>query len=252
MIRTLAACLLVLAATFSASSQSCTYNAGFHLVEGRDSTPQPTMARPTAGAWYKDPVYGTCVVRATDFRAEGFSDFARNDYSRRQAFNADNSMYLIYGNRGAWQVYSIATLQRIKELPYLGGDAEPQWHPTNPDLLYFLPTNGGMVIYELTVSTGTRRTVADFTGRLPWPTAVHVWTKSEGSPSADARYWGLMVDDDSWASLGFFTYDMQRDSIVATYATNGRRPDNVSMSPTDQYLVVNWDELRFRHWKGFP
>jgi hypothetical protein len=220
------------------------YPAGFQLVQGQDNHQPSSLAKPTKGMPFADQWYDTCVVRVTDHANEPPVGFARNDYSRRQPFNADSSKFLVYSHNGFWHLYDAESLAYIKQLSGPGGDAEPQWHPTNPDLLYYLPTNGGMHVYELNVVTDQRRTVGNFTGRLPWAGAVHVWTKSEGSPSADGRYWGFMVDDGSWNSLGLFTWDMQTDTILGTYATGGDRPDHVSMSLTGQYLVASWGSTR--------
>lgn len=230
-----------------AGSGVCTgfYPPGFALVEGPDNTqPPPGLPKPAKGVRYADPVYGTCVVRATDHASEPPVNFARTDYSRRQAFNADGSRMLIYSGDGGWHLYSADTLAHLGELPGLGGDAEAQWHPSDPALLYYVPTNGGLVLRRLDVVSGQQTTVADFSGRLPWPGAAHVWTKSEGSPSADGRYWGFMVDDAAFASVALFTYDLQTDTIIATYATNGDRPDHVSMSASGLYFVVSWDAPR--------
>lgn len=194
-----------------------------------------------------EETYGTCRVRATNHTADGTNTFARNDYSRRQAFNADSSKYLIYDLNGAWWVYDAATYTKIRELTALGGDAEPQWHPTDPDLLYYLPTNGvGMRINRVDVTTNQSITVADLSTRIKaiWPTANAAWTKSEGAPSADGRYWAFQVDTSSWAGLGIITYDLQTNTILASYdfASNGKgRPDHLSMSPTGNYVVVSWD-----------
>jgi hypothetical protein len=229
--------------TVSADADACNgfYPSGFTLVSGMPNDPYPVLSKPTRGVVFTDPTYRTCVVRAADHAADGTRTFARNDYSRRQAFNADSSRYLIYDANGSWYLYSASTYAPIKRLTPLSGDAEPQWHPTNPDLLYWLPTNGGMVVNELNVSTDSNRVVGAFTDRLPWAEAAHVWTKSEGSPSADGRYWAFMVEAPDFRTLGFMVWDLVTDTIVSTYTTS-KRPDHLSMSPTGNYVVVSWDD----------
>ncbi|MDQ1831183.1 hypothetical protein [Massilia scottii] len=220
------------------------YPADFKLSSTRTTDAIPTTARPAKGVATREGAYNTCLVRATNHTAEGVSGFSRNDYARRQAFNADSSQYLTYALNGFWQTYNAKTFSFSKQLPGLAGDAEPQWHPTNPDKLYYLPTNGvGMRLNELTVSTGATRVVGDFAARLKarWPGANAAWTKSEGSPSKDGRYWCFMVDDANWKSLGVFTWDRDTNSILGTYNTNGERPDHVSMSPSGNYCVISGD-----------
>ncbi|WNG52987.1 hypothetical protein F0U60_47590 [Archangium minus] len=220
------------------------YAPDFALTSTRQATPIPTLAKPAKGAAFSEPTYKTCVVRATDHTADGVSGFARNDYSRRQAFNSNSTKQLVYALDGYWHVYDANTHARLKQLSGPAADAEPQWHPTNPDLLYYLPTNGvGMQLHELNVSTGASRVVGDFGARLKarWPTAMAAWTKSEGSPSADGRYWCFMVDSSDWSSLGVFTWDRDTNTVLGMYDTHGERPDHVSMSPSGNHCVVSSD-----------
>ncbi|MCP3140313.1 hypothetical protein [Pyxidicoccus xibeiensis] len=220
------------------------YSPDFALTSTRQATPIPTWAKPAKGVAVSEPTYKTCFVRVTNYTADGVSGFARNDYSRRQAFNANSTKQLISGyNGGTWHVYDANTRARLKQLSGLSGDVEPQWHPTNPNLLYHLPTVGiGMKLHELNVSTGATRVVGDFAARLKarWPTAMAAWTRSEGSPSADGRYWCFMVDGDNWNSVGVFTWDRDTNTILGMYDTNGDRPDHVSMSPSGNSCVVSW------------
>jgi hypothetical protein len=217
------------------------------LPRGRVSTPPPDLPRPDKGVAVRDSAFGACVIRATQHDAEPPKGFARNDYSRRQAFNADSSRILVIASDGAWHLYDARSLQHIQVLRDLGGDAEPHWHPTDPHRLYYLPRNGvGMKLWELDLRDGRPRLVGDLGPRLRsiWPTAEAAWTRSEGSPSADLRFWAFQVDNAAWEGVGMFVYDMQADSIIATYdfAKHGKsRPDHLSMSPSGRYVVVSWD-----------
>jgi hypothetical protein len=220
------------------------YPSAFALDAALDVDPVPALAKPAKGVAVTEPTYKTCLVRATDYKADGLGTFARNDYSRRQAFNANSTRQLTYTYNGSWHLYDANTHAHLKQLVGPAGDAEPQWDPSNPDLLNYLPNNGvGMQLYEMNVSTGATRVAADFSARLKakWPTAMAAWTKSEGSPSADGRYWCFMVDGEGWKSVGIFTWDKQTDTILGTYNTKGDRPDYVTMSPSGNYCVVSGD-----------
>ncbi|UZD56197.1 InlB B-repeat-containing protein [Caldimonas aquatica] len=228
------------------SSSACTqvYSSGATLVSGKVVSTIPSLAKPVKGKAFAEPTYKTCVTRVTDHAVEPPSGFARNDYSRRQAFNADSSKLLVYALDGFWHVYDARTMAYVKKLVGPGGDAEPQWHPSDPNLLYYLPSNGvGMKLYELNVATDQTRVVGDFGARLKarWPGAAAAWTKSEGSPSADGRYWCFMVDDANWNGVGVFTWDRDTNTILGMKSTNGERPDHVSMSPSGNYCVVSSD-----------
>jgi hypothetical protein len=215
------------------------YKAGFNLVSGTAVHAIPSLPRPAKGQPFADPTYKTCVVRVTDHAREPPQDFARNDYSRRQAFNADGSRLIVYAYDGSWHLYDANSYAHLRRLDGPAGDAEPQWHPTNPDLLYYLPTNGGLTVHELNVSTNTSRVVGNLRGRLPWPDVARLWTKSEGSPSADARYWAFMAETSNFAPRGIVVWDRVTDTIVATM-DNNERPDHLSMSPSGNHVVVSW------------
>lgn len=219
-------------------------------VAGMANPTSPAQPKPARGVALSEPSFGTCMARATDHVADGLGSFASNDYSRREPFNADNSKYLVYSSDGGWYLYDANALQKIKELPALSGDAEPQWHPTDPDKLYYLPTNGGLAIYVLDVATGDTQVAADFTGKLPWSGAAHVWTKSEGSPSRDVRYWGFMVQDSSYGNLGYIVYDMQLGQVVGSMSSE-EAADHVSMSPSGRWMTISFDSGTYAYSRDF-
>lgn len=232
------------------------YSDNFALVSGQDYSPIAIFAEPAKGVSALDPTYGTCMTRVTDFANEAPSGFARNDYARRQAFNADESKILIYALDGFWHLYDANTFEYIKKLNLGGSDVEPQWSPTDPDILFKFPMNGGMTIHKYNVVTDQTTTVTDFRNvssinghpgltsiQEIWPTAARIWTKSEGSPSRDARYWGLQVETSSFQILGMITYDMESNTITGVYdltTASAGRPDHVSMSPTGDYIIPSW------------
>jgi hypothetical protein len=210
------------------------------LSQQVNDPPAAVPPKPAKGTVFRD-ASGTCIVRATAHDSEPPPNFARNDYSRRQAFNADSSRLLVYASGGYWHLYDANTLRYVKRLAGPAGDAEPQWHPTDPNTLYYLPGNGGLRIYALDIRSNVSRVAADFSGRLPWPDANHVWTKDEGSPSADGRYWGFQAEaGNAFAIRGFVVYDLVHDHIVGTHATSVR-PDHVSMSPSGRWFTSSGD-----------
>ncbi|MDO4636257.1 MAG: hypothetical protein Q4B13_01755 [Lautropia sp.] len=222
------------------------------LTIGTERHPLPDNPRPPLLTSTQDPVYHSCIVRITDNTAHLDSPTLRNDYSRRQAFNADNSRFLLEASDGFWHLYDARTghfLRILKDLAgatdRLAGDAEPQWHPTDPNLLYFLPRDGiGMLIYQLDLKNNRVSVIADMGPQVRqyWPDANVASTKSEGSPSADGRYWCFMarsmVDNSHWPMRGVFTWDLQKKQIIGTLDQMGT-PDHVSMSPSGKYCVIS-------------
>lgn len=216
------------------------YAVGATLLEGMLSPPSIPTPKPLKGRLTSDPGFDTCIVRATQHDVEPPQTFARNDYSRREPFNADNSRVLVYSSGGYWHLYDANSLQYIKQLVGPAGDSEIQWDATDPNKLYYMPTNGvGLKMYALDVRTNTTSTVADFAGRLPWPDANGLWTKSEGSPSRDMRYWGFQAES-SFNIRGYVVYDKLQNRIVGTHAAS-IRPDHVSMTPSGRWFVSSDD-----------
>lgn len=220
------------------------YDSGFALVSSRTAVAPATLPKPAKGVAVTEPAFKTCLVRTTDHAADGTSGFARNDYSRRQAFNADSTRQVIAAEDGFWHLYDANTHQRLGVLPGLAGDAEPHWHPTNPNLLYRLPMLGiGMTLHELNVATSTTRVVGDFGARLKarWPASESAWTRAEGSPSKDGRYWCFLAVGPNATSLGVFTWDRDTDTITGMRDLGSEQPDHVSMSPSGSHCVVSSD-----------
>lgn len=222
---------------------SNSYADQFALRSGKLETPRGQLLKPAKNAITTDINYASCIVRATDHVKEPPSGFARNDYSRRRAFNVDSSKFIVFAEDGFWHLYDVRTLAYERRLDGLAGDAEPQWHPSDASQLYYVPNNGGLELNVLNVETLVSKRVTDFSSKLPWPNAARVWSRSEGSPSADGRYWALLVETEGFQGLGLIVYDLQQDSIVSTWdlAQNGAdRPDHLSMSPSGDFVVVSW------------
>jgi hypothetical protein len=202
--------------------------------------PLPASPKPDKAVPVTDPVFKTCMVRATQHDADPPKVFARNDYSRRQAINADGTRYLVYTMDGSWHLYATHTLAYVSKLDGLGGDAEPQWHPTDPNALYYVPTNGGTKLLRIDTRTNRSTVAVDFRGKLPaWAAnAAHIWTRSEGSPSADARYWGFQVEDDRFNLLGYIVWDLVGQRLLGS-RQNTDRPDHVSMTPSGRWFIAS-------------
>lgn len=211
---------------------------GSTLSVGQVTNLATSVPRPIKGVMQMPSDFGVCLFRATDAALEPPNVYARNDYSRRQAFNADNTRFLVYASGGGWHLYDATTLGWIKQLSGISGTAEPQWDATNPNVLYYVPSKGGMKLYRLDVSTNTSTVAADFTGKLPWSTAARVWQHGEGSPSADGRYWCFLAETSTAGILGVFTWDQQAQAVIGSKALTVN-PDWVSMTPSGKYCVVS-------------
>lgn len=232
------------------------YPAGFSLP-ALAADPIPPLSRPTAKATgldapsWVDPTYRTRVYKATAASDFTGATHVRHEYSRRQAFNADNTRFLASASNGYWVLYDAGTFRVLPRsgeggsLRGLVGDAEPIWHPTDPRTLFYY---SGLVWYAKDVETDRDTVMADFRGRLPWPGATHVWTKSEGTSSADGRHWAFVAtsyDERTKQTTvhGLLTYDREADRIVGTLDASrfgGAMPDHVSITPSGRFAVPSW------------
>jgi len=74
----------------------------------------PSLDRPPARSPFRDPVFGSCIVRVTDRTADltpgDESPGLKNEYSRVDSFNADGSYILVFGTEAEWYLYDAASL----------------------------------------------------------------------------------------------------------------------------------------------
>ncbi len=228
--------------------------------------PPRTKAQSLDAPSFVDPVYGTAIYKMTDASDYPGATYVRHEYSRRQVFNADNSRFLATTSNGYWLLYDATTFRVLRRrgnsgaLSGMAGDAEPIWHPTDPRKLWYTTPENGLVWYEKDVESDRDSVMADFTGRLPWKGVRSVWTKGEGTSSADGRYWAFMAtayDGDSKTNqiFGLFTYDRVEDRIIGTLdaaAFGGAFPDHISISPSGRFAVPGWAYNKQLGTRAYP
>jgi len=207
----------------------------------------PSLPEPSARVPFRDPVFGTCVVRVTDRTTDVSSDDSspglKNEYSRVQSFNADGSRIVVLGLEATWYLYDAKRLQPIEQLPF-GGPVDPRWDASNPDLLYYSEETR-LMAYD--VRNREQGPVHDFAADLPGQSLAAVWARHEGSPSLDGRYWGLMAEDQDWLTSAFLVYDQQVDRVIAIRdmrSASGidREIDSVTISPLGNYFLGYFDD----------
>jgi hypothetical protein len=210
------------------------------------------MEEPDARIPFRDPVFGNCLVRVTDrttdLSPDDNSGGMKNEYSRVQSFNADGSRLLVITTGSIWYVYGADTLEPLVQLPvgdYLTGASEPRWDAVDPDVFYYEDAEMRLMAYDL--ATGEQTVIHDFADDLPGYDAINVWTRYEGRPSADTRYWGLMAGDEEGNTLAFLVYDKQTDEVIATRDMRDEPMadvdvgiDNVTISPLGNYFLASF------------
>jgi hypothetical protein len=234
---------LILTVLPPASSGSLCQDPQPVFVTGFEVRQAPQVEEPAARFPFRDPVFGSCMVRVTDRRADlspgDSSPGLKNEYSRVQSFNAGGSLILVRGVDGTWYVYSAATLLPLGQVPI---DVDPRWSAADPFIIYY-SSEARLMSYNL--QTGATAIVHDFAADAPG--AIMVWTRYEGSPSVDGRTWGLMAEDENWLPSAYIVYNLQTDTVLATrdlrtWPDDEREADSVTISPLGNYFLVQMDK----------
>ncbi len=219
----------------------CSQTDFFEPVLDFDVYQTPGLPEPPARVPFRDPVFNTCIVRLTDRNADLSPDDPstglKNEYSRVQSFNADGSRILVRSIDARWYVYDARSLLPVQEIPVL---EEPRWDADDADLLYFIE---GTRLVSYRLSTGQETLVHDFSVDFSDLELSAVWTRYEGSPSYDGRYWGLMAEDQDWLAAALLVYDLETDKVTASKQMPTRPEiDSVTISPLGNYFLAYFDE----------
>ncbi len=213
------------------------------LVTDFQVYPVPELPEPPPRVPFRDPLLGTCVVRVTDrtsdLAPDDSSSGLKNEYARVQSFNADGSLILVRSIDAFWYLYDADTLQPLGRLPLV---SEPRWDGVDPDRIYYTDETR---LFAYDVASGATEVVHDLAADLPGQGSVAVWTRYEGSPSVDTRYWGLMAENEDWLPVAFLVYDRQADRVTVrdVHGLPGIEEDvdHVTMSLLGNYFLASFD-----------
>jgi hypothetical protein len=212
-------------------------------VTDRSIHQMPQTIEPKARMSFVDPVFGTTLIRVTDRKSDISRDDSskglKNEYSRVQAFNADETRLIIRGISASWYLYDAKTLKLLKRLP-IEGSVDPRWDAVDPHTLYYVD-EGRLTMLD--VATGKKEVRHHFRSDFPGQPLAAVWTRYEGSPSSDGRYWGLMAEDDDWKTVALLIYDASSDKIIARRKVPEATSDIdwVSISPLGTYFLAAYN-----------
>ena len=222
------------------------YPPGFAFIIGTQVYPVPNLAEPAPRQWFTDPTFGTCLVRVTDRAADlspgDTSTGLKNEYARVQSFNADGSRLLARGTEGTWYLYDAQTLgPPLAELPLV---VEPRWDSNDPNLIFYSDLDEKRLM-SYNVQTAVQAEVHDFDDDFLGQNLAAVWTRHEGRPSRDRRYWGLVAQDQDWETVAFLVYDRQTDQVTIRDMRGvpgvNEGIDHVTISPLGTYLLASFD-----------
>jgi hypothetical protein len=207
--------------------------------------PVPKLPEPAARIAFRDPVFGACVVRVTDRKkdlaADDTSIGLKNEYARVQSFNADDTYILVRSTEANWYLYDALTLRMLARLPV---DNEPRWDSNDPNRLFY---HSEARLMALDLESGLGEIVHDYSLDFQGQNLYASWTRYEGSPSIDTRYWGVMAQDEAWRPVAFLVYDRQKDRVIARRDLQGwpaedLEIDSVTISPLGNYYLVYMDK----------
>lgn len=226
-------------------SESETVTTESRLVWGQDETLESaSWTRPPRFSAIEDPAYGTTVERLTNADA---GPWDRNDYSRRQAENADGTLFMThartYEDVYTFRIYSIDG-EPVGDLA-IHPDGQPQWHPTEPNIIRYVngpnASSGSLKLMEINARTNEVQRTIDLTAQIQsrWADAVYIADGEEGSPSADGDHYAWAVYDVQERVLGIVSYDLETGLLDGRDVRHDLgRLDHVSASVTGEFVVA--------------
>lgn len=211
----------------------------------------PVVAKP-----YKDPIFGTDIVRITDVKNGNPSTKANgivNEYARSDPTNADGSLAIFRSTNASWFLYDMKTLKN-KGTFISKGRLEPRWHATDPDIIFYVKDKK---FFKYNVKNKSKTLLYDV--KKDYPDAKWLTTQSEGDGSADSKYWSFMVISYSNSTkkkkvLDWIVFDAEIKEVTSRYSeqpgNNITGANTVTMSMSGEYILVetNPTQVFDRDW----
>lgn len=200
------------------------------LCEGLPTDKEPRkvrqVARPPYGQRYRDPAFGTTVVRVTNSTT---GEIYKPAYSTMQAWNADESLMMLYksaNGQGQHILLDGFTYAPIKALDFWPSDIEEVfWSHNDPDVLFYVskahPDYGSFI--QLNVRTEVKTVLRNFEGMC----GKNIAPTSGGDvqmQSLDDNTFGFRCDTgDNWT---MFSYNVKEDKVLTQLLGEGKQFDN--------------------------
>jgi len=191
---------------------------------------RPSLAKPAYHSPFADPVFGQTVVRVSGNPGDAIPNVGgtwgtceRHHYSKDQAWNAD--MSLLYLNYTGLFINGDTYQPTFKKG---GPGGEKRWHPSNPDLMFFV---GGNQIGTWNVRTDEVTVLKTFAGYSDFGI-------SEANVSLDGNRVAIYAKNSTGKDVGF-VYDMAQDKKYPDFdpLLGGWNVDWISITPLGDYVV---------------
>jgi hypothetical protein len=201
--------------------------------------PEPAApALPRAGGTFRDPAFGTEVMRVTDERDGKLNG---TFYPHWPTLNSDSTRLLVKRYDTGDAVYSfdpvnfkLGASRLIPRLPDNGIliTEGAMWSPVDPNTLYG-PTFNGPYLWALNVSTNSYKLVKDFRRERGFSPKDYLW---QMSMSADGDTFAFTHKNGSYKTIGYGVYRRSDDSVLLLEA--GADVDEVRLDKGGRYLIA--------------
>jgi len=202
---------------------------------------QVGLSRPEPNIPFKDPVFGTTILRLTG--PPGAADGANRDYLTANVFNADSTHMLIKDGEGRWTLLDLPDFTFNKYLHDMKSNIIPRWHPVDPHLLYYFEGNN---LYIKDLITEQYKALHSFT-RFSRVTAT-----SEGRLSEDGSRIAVLGLDSKGSPEELFTYDIKTklEGPGLELSDPSGEIQWATVTPEGDYVIVGWGRQGTGEFEG--
>lgn len=205
------------------------------LVTDRKVRAVPKMARPPQLTPVNDPAFGSRIIRITDSKER---EVVKPVYSTIQAWNADESLLILWHRQKGHQLYDGRTYAYLRDLRLESPTDIEQvyWDPVDSDVLYYPSNyNARPRLMRYRVSRSKNDEVRDFRGDPTNCTESWDALLSTGSDPMDMswgpeRVIGLVCGETK------FLYSIAEDKVLATMKASHPLAPAVTSDGTLSYL----------------
>ncbi|MFL6332373.1 MAG: hypothetical protein ACJ754_03430, partial [Pyrinomonadaceae bacterium] len=183
---------------------------------------------PAVGGTYRDPVYGTEIMRATD-AADCAAPGCGTYYSHWPTFNANNTRLLIRKGEGGLAIIKdfdpvnfrvgasrqLPTAIRIGGVSYGGPSWESAiWSYADPDTIYTYPNynDGGFRLFAYNVATDTFKLLADF--NYARQSSNDFLFQMNKSADDDVFSWSIMRVGNNGIPVAYLVYKLSANRVL--------------------------------------
>ncbi len=230
---------LLLALAFFSFFSNGSYAQDYNLLTDLDMHwPIPNMAKPGYLETVEDPIFSSKITRVTGNPNSSiptigtqWRDIARHGYSKRQVWNADESILMIDRHiNGTSPIFVDGETYEVLFTDAVSANAQ-RWHPTDPNIMVVVTDNE---VKAWNVNTGTQTTLMSFSGYSGCLIGPY-----EGNLSNDGNMVALYATRNSDGKKVGFALDLQNQIKYNDLDLSSMNVDWISVSPLGNYLVVN-------------